>query len=58
MLVRAIQTGFYNSLRQPDDEFEVPDGAKASWFVPVGVLPSAGKKGKKPTDEQEGEGLV
>lgn len=62
MRVRATNTGFYNGLRVPgtdSEEFDVPDGEKASWFVPVT------KKGKAaaPTepagaDAGEGEGLV
>jgi len=35
MRVVALQTGFYGSLRLADDIFEVPDDAKATWFVPV-----------------------
>jgi hypothetical protein len=37
MKAKAISVGFVNgSLVQPGQEFEVPDGAKGSWFVPVG----------------------
>ena len=32
MKVIASKLGFYGKLRQPGDEFEVQDGAKASWF--------------------------
>ncbi|MDR3005203.1 MAG: hypothetical protein LBV14_13330 [Acidovorax sp.] len=38
MRVRAIQTGFYGCLRVPgtdSEEFDVPDGEKATWFAPV-----------------------
>ena len=35
MKVIASKLGFYGKLRQPGDEFEVQDGAKASWFEPV-----------------------
>ena len=35
MQVHAIRQGFYGSLREPGDEFEVPDGDTGSWFVPV-----------------------
>lgn len=38
MWVRAIAEGYYGKLRTPgahDDTFEVPDGAKASWWVKV-----------------------
>lgn len=50
MRVRAINTGFYNSLNIPgtdSEEFDVPDGEKASWFVPVTEAGTKGKKGKK-----------
>lgn len=35
MIVKAIATGYHGHLREPGDEFEVPKGSKASWFVPV-----------------------
>lgn len=35
MEVRATKAGFYEALRQPGDVFHVPDGLRASWFVPV-----------------------
>ncbi len=35
MKVIASKLGFYGKLRQAGDEFEVQDGAKASWFDPV-----------------------
>lgn len=35
MRVKATSPGFYGHYRIADDEFEVPDGSKASWFVPV-----------------------
>lgn len=35
MRVRAIAKGFFGHLREVGAEFEVPDGAKASWFEPV-----------------------
>jgi hypothetical protein len=35
MRVVAIKTGFYdNSLRRQGTEFEVPEGAKSTWFIP------------------------
>jgi len=63
MRVRAIQTGFYNSLRIPDTdsaEFEVPDGTKGSWFQPV-EQKANGKGGKKPeaqANEKPADDLV
>ncbi|WP_156173927.1 MULTISPECIES: hypothetical protein [Cupriavidus] len=39
MLVRATAQGYAgkdgHQLREPGDVFEVEDGAKATWFVPV-----------------------
>lgn len=36
MKVIATKTGFDGKrIRNPGDEFEMPDGSKASWFVPV-----------------------
>lgn len=50
MKVRAIKPGYYgDDLKQPGDVFEVKDGAKAKWFVPVvGGEPDepAGAEGK------------
>lgn len=35
MRVVAIKTGFYdNSLKRQWTEFEVPEGAKGTWFIP------------------------
>ena len=45
MEVIATALGFYGSLRQPGDKFEVPDTAKASWFKPVDP-PADAKAGK------------
>ena len=38
MQVIALKPGFYGQLRTPGTdsaEFDVPDGSKASWFVPA-----------------------
>lgn len=36
MKVKAIATGFYGGhRRRPGAEFEVPEGTKGKWFVPV-----------------------
>lgn len=45
MQVRALQAGFFGGRRRPGDVFEVPEGAKATWFAPVGDVkaPAAGK---------------
>ena len=35
MKVIATKLGYFGKLRQPGDEFDVPDGTKGSWFQPV-----------------------
>ena len=49
MHVIATAVGFHSPtarLLQPGDEFEMPDGAKGTWFEPVESAP-APKAGKK-----------
>lgn len=67
MRVRAIQTGFHGCLRVPgtdSEEFDVAEGEKATWFVPVeqpGTATVATGKGSKkaaPAADQPGDGLV
>lgn len=59
MRVKATKTGFYNdSLRDPGDEFEVPDGLKGSWFVPVAefkTLPTKAEEKEPNTLSQMGK---
>lgn len=43
MRVIAIKHGYLCKLRQPGDEFDAPDGLRASWFVPVEPEPAAEK---------------
>lgn len=53
MKVEAIKTGYFGKLREPGDVFEVPNGAKASWFTPVkGSKPAGGQQAPK---EQTGD---
>lgn len=41
MKVIATEKGYFDQIREPGDEFEVPEGTgKSSWFKPV-------KKGKQ-----------
>ncbi|MBN9642936.1 MAG: hypothetical protein J0I68_30705 [Achromobacter sp.] len=53
MRVIAIAQGYggkdKHALREPGDQFEVPDGSKASWYEPVEeeAAPAGGKKGKQ-----------
>lgn len=35
MEVIATKAGYHGKLRAEGDKFTVPDGSKASWFVPV-----------------------
>ena len=50
MKVIATKLGYFGKLREPGDEFEVPDGTKGSWFEPV--KPTAeGKKPNKAADK-------
>jgi hypothetical protein len=53
MKVIAKQLGYFGKLREPGDEFEVPEGSKASWFVPVEKVES-----KKPKANDTGKDLV
>lgn len=53
MKVKAIKPGFFGKLREPGDEFDVPDDAEATWFKPVEpVVPAAKVKepAKAPTN--------
>ncbi len=53
MKVIATKLGYFGKLRQPGDEFEVPDGTKGSWFEPV-KQEAKGKKAQandKPADD-------
>ena len=48
MRVTAIKEGFDGqAIRRPGDEFDVPDGAKGSWFEPVQTDPEP-KRRKAP----------
>ena len=60
MKVIATKLGYFGKLRQPGDEFEVPDGTKGSWFQPV-EQKANGKGGKKPeaqANEKPADDLV
>lgn len=50
MKVMAVKKGFFGKLREPGDEFEVPDKTKlASWFVEAKKTVSAPIEKAKPT---------
>ncbi len=51
MKVTATKPGYFGKLREVGDTFDVPDGAKASWFKPVVESNVPAKpKPKTPTD--------
>lgn len=54
MKVVATKRGYFGKLREPGDEFEVPDDAKGSWFQPV-EQKANGKGGKKPETSATGK---
>lgn len=47
MKVIATKPGYFGKLRAVGEEFDVPDGSKATWFEPV--------KGDKPADTKGGK---
>lgn len=60
MKVIALETGYHGGvLRYESDEFDVPEGSKASWYVSVAAQPAAqsapkpSKKGGE--DPQQGQ---
>lgn len=60
MKVIATKLGYFGKLREPGDEFEVPDGTKGSWIQPV-EQKANGKGGKKPeaqANEKPADDLV
>jgi hypothetical protein len=54
MRVIATAKGYFGGLREPGDEFEVPDGAKGSWFAPVAAEDAkpAGKAKRKSAEPE------
>ena len=60
MKVIATKQGYFGKLREPGDEFEVPDGTKGSWFQPVGQKANGkgGKKPEAPASEKPADDLV
>lgn len=57
MKVIATKLGYFAKLRQPGEEFEVPNGVKGSWFKPV-EQKAAGKKSDAPASEKPADDLV
>lgn len=60
MKVIATKLGYFGKLREPGDEFEVPDGTKGSWFQPVEQKANGkgGKKPEAPANEKPADDLV
>ena len=64
MKVIATKQGYFGKLRAVGDEFEVPEGSKASWFQPVEQKASGkasgngGKKPEAPATEKPADDLV
>jgi hypothetical protein len=59
MKVVALKPGFLGKLRQPGDEFDVPEGYAASWFTPAGELdPEAAAEKPKQRQRQRGGPLA
>lgn len=60
MKVVVTKLGFMGRLREPGDEFEVPEGVEASWFRPVEQKPRAkvGKKLEAPANWKHADDLV
>ena len=55
MKVIATKLGYFGKLREPGDEFEVPEGTKGSWFKPVDAPEDeapAVRRPRKPKDEK------
>jgi len=46
MKVVALEKGYLGSVREPGEEFDVPEGVKGSWFKPVPKTPKEKPKGK------------
>lgn len=54
MRVIVTAPGFWGQLHQPGEEFDVPEGSKATWFKPVKADEPEGKpaRGRKAAGEQ------
>lgn len=58
----AIAVGYDNlAVRQPGDEFELPDGSSGSWFKPAvedTKGPAKGKKTKSDSEDHAGDTIA
>lgn len=49
MKVKALQQGYYkNQRRREGDVFEVPEGTKSKWFVPLDAAPEKAEPEAEP----------
>jgi len=58
MKVVATEKGYLGWIREPGDEFDVPEGVTGSWFKPVAEPPKAEPakpKGKGKTPDPAGD---
>lgn len=55
MQVIATKQGYHGKLRATGDKFEVPDGSKATWFVPVEAVKEAKPKAKADAKAEAGD---
>ena len=58
MKVVALKPGYLGKLRQPGDEFDVPEGSTASWFAPVDAVNVPLPPAEKPKQRQRGSTLA
>lgn len=57
MKVKAIAKGYFGSLRDTGDVFEVPTGTAGSWFAPVDDAPveAVTRRGRPPKSDETAE---
>ncbi len=65
MKVVATQKGYFGGqVREPGDEFDAPEGSKASWFKPVPAaepvepVKKAGKGSKSASADDAGDDVI
>ena len=46
MKVIALKQGYFGKLIEAGEEFDVPDGEKATWFVPIAQAEHAKPEGE------------
>lgn len=59
MQVIATAKGYYQKVRLPGEQFEMPDGSTGSWFTEVEKTPvKPAPKASKSTESKGGDDLV